>query len=1277
MTVNNRPSRRGQRPQLPSLKPLSYAVLCVMHGLMPLHAMALPSDALPSNGQISAGSGSINQSGAVLDVTQNSQKLIATWDSFNIGSGAQVNFHQPNASAVALNRVLSSDASKIFGQLNANGQVYLINPSGVLFGGSAAVNVGGLVASALDIADSDFLAGRLHFQGDGSGAAVVNQGSIRAADGGSVALLGAQVRNEGAVVAKMGSVVLGGGEKVTLDYHGDGLINLQVDEAALDASVLNQGLLQAHGGTVIMSARASDAMLSKVVNNEGVIEATSLQQRNGRIVLDGGDSGVVASSGVLDASGRSAGERGGEVTMTGEYVGLFDDARIDASGDAGGGTVLLGGDYQGSGPLHQASATHMGEKARIEADALDSGDGGKVILWATDSTQFHGHISVIGSGEHGTGGLVETSAHFLDATGRVNLSAASGQGGTWLLDPYNINITAGPSSGTSSESPFTPNAGGSSTLSSATLNASLSEGANIIVQTSSGPGTSGDINVLDDVQAQGNASLSLIAHRNVNMNGTSITHADDATLNVSLLSNFNNSGNGSVALNNATIRTNGGDLTISGAVDPSGSFASTGVNNRNGISISNGSLIDTNGGDVTLRGATSAAPAGSSTNAINISASTIDAGGGNISITAVQASTTGSGDAFIVHGGSNLRTEGAGSIDIHADNLGSGNGTRLFSTTNTIAATGSGNVTLSGNAVSGFGVLICSTASGSTQNLNVGSGTLTVKGSSQSGRGLYLAASGSGAVNLGASHAGSIVLGGDSGGSYGTVLNVTGTTASINLLSDGDISIAGNTSGGSTPALGLITSGDGSQIDIASTAGNVRLSADNSVVNPGSGSFRALFVDASGANSAIRLGSQSGDLTLEGTSISGRGVDLAPSGSGAAVELATSSGDILIRGDSTGSFGGYGIFLNSTGSSQGVSLTTQSGDITLRGDSVGTSDAIALGGSGSASTNRISSQGGNILLDGHFHSPDASEQDHGIALLGATNIIQTTGSGNVTLIGRATGTGDGVDFYSNGNNQLSVEHGHLSISGQGVAGHGLSMLTGNTELRATGSGSISLDGYSQQANGIHFYPSNAASSVTIATHSGDLSLNGRSDGGSDASGVFIRSGPNGVSLLSASGDIQVSGTGQRGASGITFNGSSNGANNLIAGGNGNLTLTARSNGGTALDFVSGNNRLSVHDGILLFDLEAPGGTYISHASDNTQIGASGSGVVVYRLGGLVNDSILERASAATRGYLQRHISHGNWSRVLSPDYRQTPLATRIDRVELDVAQWQAPAAREN
>ncbi|MDF0730768.1 filamentous hemagglutinin N-terminal domain-containing protein [Pseudomonas entomophila] len=1267
--MNHSPSRRDRHP---ALKPLSYAILCAVQGLLPLPALALDAGALPSNGQISAGAGSISQVGNVMDITQNSQQLIATWERFNIGRDAQVNFHQPNAAAVALNRVTASDASQILGQLNANGQVYLINPSGVLFGQGAAVNVGGLVASTLDIADDDFKAGRLRFAGKGD-AAVINHGTLRAADGGSIALLGGQVRNEGTVVARMGSVVLGGGEAVTLDYHGDGLINMQVDQAALGASVANHGLIQADGGAVLMSARANDAMLGSVVNNAGVIEARSLQQRNGRIVLDGGDSGVVASSGTLDVSGRGAGERGGAVTLTGEYVGLFDQARIDASGSNGGGTVLLGGDYQGSGPLHQANATYVGENTRIQADALAQGDGGKVILWSRDSTRFEGAISVIGGGEHGQGGLVETSGHRLDVTGRVDLSAASGKGGTWLLDPYNINITSGANNGTSSASPFTPNAGRSSNLSSATLNASLSEGANIIVQTSSGAGTSGDINVLDNVQAQGNASLTLIAHRNVNMNGTRISNADGKTLNVSMLSNFNNSGNGSVALNNATIRTNGGDFTIGSAANPSSGYASTNVSNGSGVSISNGTRITTNGGDISIRGATSAdlAP-GATATAVNISGSTLDAGGGNIDIVALQASATGTGDAFILTGGSNLLTEGAGAIAISADNLGGGNGARLFSTSNTIAARGAGNVTLSGNAASGFGVLVCSTASGSTQTLSVGSGTLTVKGRSASSRGTYLAASGTGAVNLRGSDGGRIVLGGDSGASYGTVLNVTGASASINLSSDGDIRVEGNTTGGSTPALALVASGNGSanspgsRIDIASSRGDVRLGADNSVVNTGSGSFRALFMDASGDYSNIRVATGSGNLSLEGHSISGRGVDLAPSGRGAAIDLASDSGNVLVTGTSTGSWGGYGIFLNSTGNSQGVGISTGSGDITLRGDSVGTSDAIALGGSGTASTNRISSQGGDILLDGHFHSPNAAELDHGIALLGVTNLIQTTGNGNVSLVGRATAAGDAIDFYGSGINRLSVEHGTLSLDGRAVGAHGISMLTGQTELRATGSGSINLNGYSERGNGIHFYPSSASSSVTLATQGGSLRLTGVSDGGPDANGLFLRSGSNGVTLQSAGGDIQLSGTGNNGAAGITFNGSGSGVNSLAASGAGNLTLTARSDSGPALNFVSGNNRLATEDGILLIDADSASGSHVAHGSDSTQLSTQG-GAVVLRLGGQVDPSLLPRANEAPRGYQQRQVSQSSWSQVLYPDYRQTPLQPFIDALQLDLA----------
>ena len=315
---NSGGNRNGNKKIHPALKPACVAVLTAWCGLTVLPAHALDAGALPTNGQITAGSGSIGQSGTTMTVTQTSDRMAATWNTFNIGSNATVNFVQPTSSSVALNRVTSGDASQIFGQLNANGQVYLVNPSGILFGAGSSVNVGGLVASTLNISDANFMAGKNAFDLEGATGSVINQGKITAADGGYVALLGAQVRNEGNIIARLGSVVLAAGEKMTLDFNGDGLINVEVNNATLTANVLNSGLLQADGGAVIMTAHATDAMLSNVVNNSGVIEARSLQNRNGSILLDGGDSGVVANSGTLDVSGRGNGETGGTAEVLGQ-----------------------------------------------------------------------------------------------------------------------------------------------------------------------------------------------------------------------------------------------------------------------------------------------------------------------------------------------------------------------------------------------------------------------------------------------------------------------------------------------------------------------------------------------------------------------------------------------------------------------------------------------------------------------------------------------------------------------------------------------------------------------------------------------------------------------------------------------------------------------------------------------------------------------------------------------------------------------------------------------
>ena len=918
----------------PALKPACVAVLTAWCGLTVLPAHALDAGALPTNGQITAGSGSIGQSGATMTVTQTSDRMAATWNTFNIGSNATVNFIQPGSSSVALNRVTSGDASQIFGHLNANGQVYLVNPSGILFGAGSSVNVGGLVASTLNISDANFMAGRNAFDLEGATGSVVNQGNITATDGGYVALLGAQVRNEGNIIARLGSVVLAAGEKMTLDFNGDGLINVEVNNAALNANVLNSGLLQADGGAVIMTARATDAMLSNVVNNNGVIEARSLQSRNGSILLDGGtgdNSGVVANSGTLDVSGLGSGETGGSAKVLGQYVGLFDGTRIDASGDAGGGTVLVGGNYQGGGAEHQSDAVFMGSDAAIKADAVRSGNGGTVVLWSTGSTRFYGDISAQAGGATGRGGKVETSGHDLQASGLVHVGAASGQGGDWLIDPYNLNITSAASVNMTASAPFTSSGAANSTLSSATLNASLSEGANVVVFTAAGsPTNGGDINVLDDVKAVGNSSLTLQAHRSINMTNHVISNATGKSLNVSLIANFGNTGNGSIALSGSTISTNGGNLTAS-------------------------------------------------SNTINISGSTIDAGGGNINMVANQANVSVATDAFVVTGGSRIVTNGSGSIVVDGTTLGSGNGTRIFSTNNTIAATGSGNLTVSGNASSGFGVLVCSTAATSSQTLTVGSGNLTVKANSGgfagAGRGVYLAASGTGSVTLNATAGGTINVNGSSTGSYGTVLNSTGASSAIGISTTGDINLTGNTSGGTTPALALIASGNGSasaagsQVNVTSTAGNVTLTGNNTVVNNASGSFKALSIDVGGQYAAVNIKTATGNISLNGTSASGRGVDIAPSALNAVVNIGATSGNIAINGNSTNSFGGYGIFFNSTNSATGINVTTVSGDITLRGDSVGTSDAIALGGNGTASTNNISSQGGNITLNGNFHSP--------------------------------------------------------------------------------------------------------------------------------------------------------------------------------------------------------------------------------------------------------------------------------------------------------------------
>jgi filamentous hemagglutinin family protein len=308
----------------------------------PMMLLGVNVFALPMGGVVSAGGASIINGAVNTTIMQSTQNAAINWQSFNIASGEAVQFVQPNSSSVVLNRVTGSNPSSILGNLSANGKVFLVNPNGILFGQGASVNVGGLVASTLNISDSDFMAGDYNFTGSGNGM-VLNQGKINTnANGSYIALLGASVSNGGIISAKLGTVVLAAGTTITLDVVGDGLLNVTVNQGAVNAMIENGGLIQADGGAVLLTEQAAGNLMQGAVNNTGVIQAQTIENHNGTIrLLANMQSGSVNVSGTLDASAPNGGE-GGFIETSGSQVLITDKAMITTQSAQGKtGTWLL------------------------------------------------------------------------------------------------------------------------------------------------------------------------------------------------------------------------------------------------------------------------------------------------------------------------------------------------------------------------------------------------------------------------------------------------------------------------------------------------------------------------------------------------------------------------------------------------------------------------------------------------------------------------------------------------------------------------------------------------------------------------------------------------------------------------------------------------------------------------------------------------------------------------------------------------------------------------
>ncbi|RYX88451.1 MAG: filamentous hemagglutinin N-terminal domain-containing protein, partial [Comamonadaceae bacterium] len=1004
-------------------------------------AQSIANNALPTGGQVQAGAATLGQAGNAMTINQTTSKVIINYSTFNIGKDASVTFNQPSASSVALNQVTgSSDASQILGRLSSNGSVWLQNAGGVYFGKTAVIDVGSIVGTSLKVNNDQFMnGGTITMERNGSAGAVINEGSITAKSGGYVALIAPQVSNSGVINAPMGTVRMAAGDKVSVDIAGDGLIKLNIDKAAADAVVTNSGNISANGGVVVLSARSAGDLASLVVNNTGIIEAKTLGERNGKIFLDGGTKGIVETSGSLLAKGDAAGTKGGSIQLAGEKVGVVGNAVVDASGHAGGGTVLIGGNYKGENTtsivdgsaVANAQIATVTANATIKADAIATGDGGKVILWSDDTTRFAGSISAKGGAQNGAGGFVETSGKktLQVRTSRVDTSASDGTAGQWLLDPTNITIVNGADTALADAAlnPYSADVSGS-TINDGDINAAFAT-TNVAITTASSGFDAGNVvfqnaainnlfgNKTFTVTAQGKISgtASTINANTPNALGVTLT-SGNAGIDLTGIAITNRSnvlltaGTGGIVLGNIDTTNSALSLTSGGAVSQatgttvklgaagaltysagtkavtlgnaneiSNLGASTGgttlINTTKDITI-NGDVLTQSTGGLTVTGAGNISVAAGKSVKANVS-------GSSVNLNAVKAINIAGGAATIIGSATTSTT-----INLLADTGGTGLGGVAIGADASVLSSG-GVVTIRGKSNVAEGVSI-----GTGVKIISGAGNVSITGvGADTFRGVYMKA----ASKI---DGGTVDISGASGGAAATD-GVRIESASV--YATGSISVSGVSNGTSA--------GDAAGVALVGVAGDEsRLQADAAVSVTGVGSSSANAGNASGVNmqNAFVFGG-GGTIRVVGTQ------DGAGPGTGEFIGVRLQDiymdnlvgGAISITGKGGQGTGGnqYGVqVISTTGSVYDSIISTDSGDITISG--------IGRGATG------------------------ASADNHGVAIQGA-NIYSASGNIGITGTGgSASGSsGVGVLIAANaGAGALIDAGGAVFITGQGGAG---------------------------------------------------------------------------------------------------------------------------------------------------------------------------------------------------------------------------------------------------
>lgn len=1009
----------------------------------------------PEGPQVVAGSASFNRVGDLMRITASNNTII-NFRSFNILPRETVQFVQPSVNARVLGRITGGAPTLIQGSLLANGQVYLINQAGITFSAGSVVNVGAIYAGAARLSDASFLSGEDRFT-NGTGA-VRNYGSI---SGEFVGLLGREVANAGTIIADRGNVVMAAGNDVFISRHGSNvMVRLDTqqlasetvpvppsDAAGATPRISNTGSIEARGGGVRMLA--GDAFGMAVVQS-GRVQAQ-------RVDIQGTGNGDVRVSGTIDASDTGAGGRGGSVVVTGQRV-IIDNADIDASGDAGGGSVRIGGDYQGGGTLRHSDQTFVTPGSTINADAVSTGQGGSIVLWSDQFTATAGTLTARGGALGGDGGLIETSSRgYLEVAGSKIDAAGRGGGkaGLWLIDPADIEINStGPTgSGAFTGGTFNPDNVGpanTSTVLDTDINALLAANTSVTVTNvgSTGTGPNGG-----RIRVDSTASL---ANTNFGSGGNA------ATLTLTSA--------GSIVINGAVASSVPLTLTAAGAITvTSGSFAprSLSATSTAGSIVMSQALTTigaqsfsvTGGQSVTLSGAYATTNSSFSvTGAAVLAANTsVSVGSGNVDFT---GTITGSA------AGRSLTVTSSG-VTTFGGNLGSA-GTRLGLVSVTpIASVGTTSFNgdsifasgVSFNQVTTFGgsgsVSIDTSSAAQTLTINglvlslpaATALTLTSAGDVSISNGVTASVNGRTSLTINASGR-SVVIGGTGIGSATERLTaVTVTAASLDLTgaaaqttgaqsytvtsdftaasldaSTGTIGIAGGataavsvtgsidagstvTTAGATISLGSVTS-SGSQSHTGVTSTTL-----GGTYTTGNGNFTVTGPTLLGTDSTVTAGT--GDVSFTGSVLSG----------GTARALTVTGNDVSFGGAIGSATAGQGLTtLSVTGTANGgdtasVTLSTAntSGGISLSGTDVTASGAVTSGstvaGSGTTLSLRSVSSTGlqsytgstSTTLNGTYATGNGNFTVVGPTILGGTTTVNA-GSGSVGFTGNITGS---------------------------------------------------------------------------------------------------------------------------------------------------------------------------------------------------------------------------------------------------------------------------------